>query len=117
MGQRNRSRVLFSERRSRPGTSQQALRDSSDSNDSNDNNDLNQLSQNDSRGNERNMRVLVVSKYILALTWKKLPIRVSDVVKTCLHGENRLFPEILSVVSNQLADVSFDWILYHSREC
>lgn len=106
MSQRNRSTRSQRDlnRSPRPSTSQRRRRDSSS--DYSELHDLSLQTQDELRENEKKMYVLAVSKYILAMTKKKLPMKCNELVKHCMHGEHRLFSEIFPLVSNQLADVS-----------
>lgn len=105
MSQRNRSTRGQRVRNvsPRPSTSQRAYRDSSPEYDLN---DLSQQTEDDLRETEKKMFTLAASKYILAMTRKKLPIKCSEVAKNCMHGENRLFSEIFALVTAQLSKVS-----------
>lgn len=89
----------------RPSTSHHVRRDSSSSCDD-DNHNLSQQTRDDLRENEKKMCTLAACKYILAMTRKKLPIKCADVVKHCMHGNNRLYADIFALVSKHLSDVS-----------
>lgn len=89
-----------------PTTSRRALRESSSSSSSDEALEVSQETENDLRRDEKKRYAVAACKYILNMSKKKVPIKCSEVVKHCMRGEAKLFPEIFAMASKQLADVS-----------
>lgn len=110
----HRGRSMRSQRGSQqsqvPTTSRRALRESSSSSD--EALDVSQETEIDLRRDEKKTYAVAASKYILNMSKNKVPIKCSEVVKHCMRGEIKLYPEIFAKASKQLADVSFGQSVY-----